>query len=103
MWNVVINYEAYRTRLYNTISLLSYLPVMCLAAAAAIIYRRDIRNWLILVVPALYLTAVHMVFIGSIRYRLPAMPFLIVLCAAAFVRLMCGNKQMEQTPCQNSQ
>ena len=33
-----------------------------------------------------YLTAVHMIMVGSIRYRLPLEPFLIVFAAAAFTR-----------------
>ena len=34
-----------------------------------------------------YLTAIHMVFPGSIRYRLPLEPFLIVIAAAALSKL----------------
>ena len=40
-----------------------------------------------LVLPAIYFTAVHMVSIGSLRYRVPVEPPLAVLAAAALVEL----------------
>jgi hypothetical protein len=39
-----------------------------------------------------YLTAVHMVMAGSIRYRLPLEPLLIVLAAAGFMRSLGSMK-----------
>lgn len=39
---------------------------------------------------AAYLTLVHMVTIGSIRYRLPLEPFMIVMAASAAVRMAQG-------------
>jgi hypothetical protein len=34
-----------------------------------------------------YLTLIHMVFIGSLRYRLPLEPFIIMFAAVAVIRL----------------
>lgn len=39
--------------------------------------------WLLVAVPVLLVTAVHAVFMGSIRYRAPALPSVCVLAAAA--------------------
>jgi hypothetical protein len=34
-----------------------------------------------------YLTLIHMIFIGSLRYRLPLEPFMIMFAAVAIMRL----------------
>jgi hypothetical protein len=38
---------------------------------------------------AVYLSAIHMVTIGSIRYRLPLEPFIIILAAYSFAEICC--------------
>jgi len=93
MWNVILNYDVYRTPFYSAVSLASYVPVMLLAVAAAVVARREVRQWLILAVPAAYYTGIHMVFVGSIRYRLPVMPFILVLSACALVRILNGKEE----------
>ena len=59
----------------------SYLPVMFLALVGA--WRTFRRGWpyVLCWLPAVYFTLLHMVFVGSIRYRQPAMLGLIVLAA----------------------
>lgn len=61
----------------------AYLPVLALAVAGGVggLRRRDVR----LLPIALYIgyvTAIHMVTIGSLRYRFPMEPFLVILAAA---------------------
>ncbi|MBM3527018.1 MAG: glycosyltransferase family 39 protein [Alphaproteobacteria bacterium] len=66
-----------------TVAAASYLPVLALAVAGAIGGAR--RHWRQLVPIALFigfLTAVHMVTIGSLRYRFPMEPFLVIVAAA---------------------
>lgn len=92
-WNVVINFSGYSTPFYNTVSVLSYVPIMLLALAAIFKERRGMKNWAVLLMPALYFTAMHMVFIGSIRYRVPVMPFIIVLSAFALSRFVSGEEE----------
>ena len=41
---------------------------------------------LLLWLPVLYFTLVHCVFVGSLRYRVPLMPFVSIAAATAFVR-----------------
>ena len=43
---------------------------------------------LFLLLPALYLSALHNLFVGSVRYRLSAMPMLEVLAAVALIALV---------------
>jgi hypothetical protein len=40
-----------------------------------------------LLLPALYLSALHSLFVGSVRYRLGAMPMIEILAALAVVAL----------------
>lgn len=72
-------------------SLLSYGVALLLCGIFAI---RFARMWWRPLLPvglfAAYLTAVHMVTIGSVRYRLPLEPFMIVIAAWTAVRLAEG-------------
>lgn len=81
LWNPLPNAPEYRSPLFLTASLLSYLPVMVLALVGAAFAWREWRSWCLLVAPALYYSGLHMVFVGSVRYRTPVMPFLMVLSA----------------------
>jgi hypothetical protein len=51
------------------------------------------RPLLPIVLFAAYLTAVHMITIGSIRYRFPLEPFLIVLGSFTIARLISGKRR----------
>jgi hypothetical protein len=42
----------------------------------------------LLLLPAAYFTLIHMVFVGSVRYRLPAMPFIFILAAVGLCALL---------------
>lgn len=71
-------------------SILSYGSVLMLAILFLIGNLRD--HWRVLA-PLLifsgYLTAIHMVTIGSIRYRLPVEPFLIILAVPPLLTFAC--------------
>jgi len=41
-----------------------------------------------LLLPAIYFTLLHMLFVGSVRYRLPAMPMIVVLSAVGIASLL---------------
>lgn len=79
--------EDYRTPLYIFGSVISFLPVLMLAFLYFVFFA---RNNFVKIVPLVafigYLTLVHMVMVGSIRYRLPLEPFLIVFAAAGLVQ-----------------
>ncbi len=51
-------------------------------------YRRAVGAWMVLLLPVAAFTLLHMVYVGSVRYRLPVMPFVTILAAAGLVRLV---------------
>jgi hypothetical protein len=83
-WSPVANADDYQSPAVRLVGLAWSLPVYALAIAGAIVLWRkgDGRLVLLLLLPAIYLTLLHMIFVGSVRYRLPAMPMLEVLAAA---------------------
>jgi hypothetical protein len=64
----------------------TYTPVLILALVGG--WRFATRGWpyALCLLPALYFTLLHVVFVSSIRYREPAMMTLIVLAAGAAVQ-----------------
>lgn len=81
--------DQYHNKLYVLLTLLSFAPVMLLAAFYLL--RWGWREWRVVGPMALfvgYLTAVHVVTVGSVRYRLPMEPFVIVLAGVGAARLL---------------
>ncbi|MHA1537434.1 MAG: hypothetical protein ACTSUD_07750 [Alphaproteobacteria bacterium] len=80
---------AYQTPVIIVISLLSY--GLMLAAALIFFLKFAKRRWRMIspiLLLAAYLSAIHMITIGSIRYRYPLEPFLIILGCFTLARLM---------------
>ena len=91
IWSPWPNSDNMQSWTYRLAILLGYTPLMILAVAGAVRFVR--RDWphTLCVVPAVYFTCLHMIFVGSIRYRQPAMLVLIVL-AAGFVDVWWNAK-----------
>jgi 4-amino-4-deoxy-L-arabinose transferase-like glycosyltransferase len=85
MWSPLPNAAEFQSTMLRLILAASYVPVIALAIAGA--WRFGRRDWpyLLCVLPAVYFTCLHVVFVSSIRYRQPAMLALIVLAAAVLV------------------
>lgn len=88
MWNVWPNEPSFRNWPVRLGMLFTYLPVMILAAWGLWICRGQPGVWLICLGPAVYFTLLHVIFVGSIRYRQPAVLTLAILAAAALASLL---------------
>jgi hypothetical protein len=78
-WAVTINAPDYSSWPFTLAAWLTVAPEFLLAAWGIWLLRRRRPVLAMLLVVAVYSTLVHMVFVGSVRYRVPAMPFLFVL------------------------
>ncbi len=83
IWNVWPNDAQFRNPLLRLVTFGTYAPVLALGIWGA--WKMRHRGWpaVLAWLPAIYLTLLHLVFVGSIRYREPAMLSLMVLSAAA--------------------
>ncbi len=86
-WSISMNAENYSSWKYDAVCWLTVAPVFGFAIAGVWIMRRHGWELALLLLPAAYFTLLHVVFVGSVRYRLPAMPFVFVLAAVAAMRL----------------
>ena len=77
-WNVIPNYKAVRKPFYIVVSLVSYVPVLLSALLGLYLSVHRWRSVVWLLLPVAVITLTHMVFVGSIRYRLVMMPFVMV-------------------------
>lgn len=89
-WNLWPNAESYSRGLYRYVALASFGPVLLLAVAGLWVLRDRWREWGILWLFVGYLSVLHMVAMGSIRYRLPLEPLLIACAGACAARLLHG-------------
>lgn len=98
MWNPFPNVESYQSAATRLISAAWTVPIFALAAlgAVALPLRRRKDGWrmaALLLLPALYLSALHCVFVGSVRYRLGAIPMLEILAAYALVEIVSSGRR----------
>jgi len=80
-WNLWPNEPALARWGVPVVVLAGYVPILALALIG--IFTSSRRGWpyVLCWLPAAYLSSLHMVFVGSLRYRQPAMLGLIVLAA----------------------
>jgi len=81
IWNVWPNEASLRSWTFRVVLTIAYVPLLVLGLGG--VWRTARFGWpyLLCVLPAVYFTALHMVFVGSIRYRQPALLVLIVPAA----------------------
>ncbi|MDO8631663.1 MAG: glycosyltransferase family 39 protein [Phycisphaerales bacterium] len=100
MWNPFPNVETYRSAAVRAVSAAWTIPLFALAVGGAFAWSITTRGHgfcltLFLLLPAFYLSALHSLFIGSVRYRLPAMPMIAVLAATGLSFLLFGRRSPE--------
>ena len=92
MWNPIPNVGTYRARAVRLISAAWTIPTFALAAIGVMLLsmrgkRGGLRIALFLLLPAMYLSVLHSLFVGSVRYRLAAIPMIEILAAVALVAI----------------
>jgi Dolichyl-phosphate-mannose-protein mannosyltransferase len=87
LWNVWPNEPSFRSWWVRLGILVTYTPILLLAIVGVWMFRRNYVAMAVLAGPAIYFTGLHMVFIGSLRYRQPAMLTLAILAAAVICAL----------------
>src|SRR5690606_39073803 len=96
-WSLVPNVAEHRAGRSAVISAAWMAVVLAAAAVGAWRIRRTWRVGCFLIWPVVGFTLVHMIFVGSVRYRVPTMPCLYVLAAigVASIRRRAGEPSGE--------
>lgn len=81
-WSPVPNVEQYRRGLTAIVGAV-WTIVLLLLAAWGCIRRPEPRVLFFVLLPVLAFTLLHMIYVGSVRYRVPVMPLLMVLASFA--------------------
>jgi 4-amino-4-deoxy-L-arabinose transferase-like glycosyltransferase len=87
-WSPWPNAETLRSPLIAVASAIVTLPIYALMIAGAWDRRRDLRALILLAGPLLYFWVLHTIFVGSIRYRIPAAVPALGLAAMGAERLL---------------
>jgi 4-amino-4-deoxy-L-arabinose transferase-like glycosyltransferase len=90
-WPWPVN-DAYRSIGVIIVSVASFVPVLLLAAVGLLTSRRRLRPLSPILVFALGYTAVLMILVGTIRYRLALEPFLIVFAGSGATFFIKKNR-----------
>ena len=88
MWRPWPANDGYRNFATILIAILSFAPVVLLAGMGVFLKRTMVRRLSPILWFALGYTAVHMILVGTIRYRLPLEPFLLILSSVAISYLV---------------
>lgn len=85
LWNVWPNAAEFGGWLPRLLVTVSYGPLLLLGLIGVWRFRHAGFAWMLCWLPAAYFTALHVVFVSSLRYREPAMLTWIILAAAVLV------------------
>jgi 4-amino-4-deoxy-L-arabinose transferase-like glycosyltransferase len=88
MWSPLPNAAEFQSTALRLILAVSFTPIMLLALVG--LWKFAHRGWpyLLCVLPAVYFTCLHCIFVSSLRYRQPAMLALLVLTAGLVIALI---------------
>jgi 4-amino-4-deoxy-L-arabinose transferase-like glycosyltransferase len=90
-WKPWPNAEQFGGAAYRALVGLGFVPALAFAIAGWWVHRRRFWRWALTIGPMLYFAAVHAVFVGSLRYRLPAEYPMYVLTAAGIAAVWAGS------------
>ncbi|HEY0982100.1 ArnT family glycosyltransferase [Schlesneria sp.] len=102
-WSPAPNTPQFRHPLIHLVAWLSFAPLMIFALIGVWQARNDPYLITLTAGPVLYFAALHLLFVGSLRYRLPAEFPLSVLAAVGMVRLFAGSRAAQHASSPSSQ
>jgi hypothetical protein len=93
MWNPLPNVDTYQSAAIRLVAASWSIPTFALAVLGAVVLPakrgREGLTWTLwMLLPGAYLTLLHSLFIGSVRYRLGATPMIEILAALAVVTIL---------------
>jgi 4-amino-4-deoxy-L-arabinose transferase-like glycosyltransferase len=89
--------DQYQSRFYIVASVLSFGPVALLALFYLLRWGwHELPRIAPVILFVGYLTGIHMVTIGSVRYRVPMEPFVVIFAAVAAARLLRSHPGLRQ-------
>ena len=86
-WSPAPNTPQFKHPSIHAVAWFAYAPLIVLACLGAWFSRRDFWLLILTAAPIFYFATLHLLFVGSLRYRLPAEYPLAVLAAIGFARL----------------
>lgn len=91
-WSPWLHARGYSRPWLNALLCLWYVPLFLLALAGLAMVRAWRGPTGILLIGIAYFTAMHAIFLGSVRYRVPVMPLVFIFAAAAPAFWLAGRK-----------
>ena len=102
-WSPWPNAEQMNSTTLRLVTAIGYLPILLVGFFAVYLFcwkEPGRGEYLLMALPAVYFSLLHMIFVGSIRYRQPPLLFIIVLgagwIAANFLQKGDSNNSLEK-------
>jgi hypothetical protein len=86
-WSPALNAAEFRNPTIQFAMLLWHIPLFFLALAGLFLAKMPMNLKSLLLLPILYFSAVHALFLGSVRYRVPLMPLVCLFAAAGLMQV----------------
>jgi 4-amino-4-deoxy-L-arabinose transferase-like glycosyltransferase len=86
-WSPSLNAVEYQNGNVQAVMVAWYVPLFVFGLIGLLAGRTSITIKGLLMIPVLYFTAVHSLFLGSVRYRVPLMPLVCLFAAAGVMEL----------------
>lgn len=97
-WSLRPNVESHRRGRAAMISAAWMSFALACAAVGWWRSRRFVARWVMLLLPVVAFTLLHMIYVGSVRYRIPVMPEVYVLSAVGLASLVRALASLKAEP-----
>lgn len=94
-WNPAPNAAQFKHPAIYAIACLSFTLLIIFALLGAWVARTEVPMLILTIAPILYFASLHLLFVGSLRYRLPAEYPLAALAALGFCRSVCPRQNQQ--------